>query len=50
MPDRAVLAVQVAYEVFRPLGQGEDSVQIYDLGADGRLIRVLFGQELQVFS
>ena len=50
MPHRAVLAVQVAYEVLRALGQGEDGAEIYDLGADGRLIRVLFGQELQVFS
>lgn len=50
VPHRAVLAVQVAYEVLRALGQGEDGAEVYYLGAHGRLIRVFFGQKLQVFA
>ena len=45
-----VFAVQVADEVLRALGQGEHGPQLYELGADGRLVWVFFAEQFEVFA
>ena len=48
MAEGLILAMEVAHEMLGALGQVAYGVQVNDLGADGRDVRVLLGQQLKI--